>query len=235
MARRPLHAHFLGRMPYVEALELQRELATLRKAHRIEDTVLFLEHDPVITVGRDGSWANILVARETLASRSVEVAETDRGGDVTFHGPGQVIAYLIIDLRPDCKDVRRYVNRVEAAMIDVLEGYGLFAGRKNNAPGVWMENPDRKLGAIGARMSRWVTHHGLALNVNTDLSYFDLIVPCGIADKGVSSLHTELGHRVSIIEVMERLASALASRFDRTLVMRGGESPFPVADEGTHP
>ena len=145
-----------------------------------------------LLLGRDGSRKSLKVNEAVLDRRGVELIESDRGGDATFHGPGQVVGYPIIDLRPDRKDIRRYVSSLETVMIDVLETYGIVAGRLAGEPGVWLEGPDRKIGAIGARVSRWVTHHGFALNVNTNMSFFDLIVPCGIADKAVTSLETEL-------------------------------------------
>ena len=219
---RPLQVHFLGRVPYREAWALQRRLAERRKAGEIDDTLLLLEHPPVITLGRDGSRKSLRVGEIELANRGVELVESDRGGDATFHGPGQVVGYAIMDLRPDRKDIRRYVSSLETVMIHVLQTYGIVAGRLAGEPGVWLDGPDRKIGAIGARVSRWVTHHGFALNVNTNMSFFDLIVPCGIADKAVTSLEMELGRRVSMIEVMERLAQTLAEHFEREPVYRTG-------------
>ena len=140
---------------------------------------------------------------------------SDRGGDATFHGPGQVVAYPIIDLQPDRKDIRRYVRSLEQVMMDTLAPYGIHGFGRPDAPGVWLDNPSRKIGAIGARVSRWVTHHGLALNVNVDLAYFDLIVPCGIVGAGVTSMERELGQRLSIMEVMEALAASFVSEFGR--------------------
>jgi len=200
----------------------QRALAEARKAGEVEDTLLLLEHEPVVTLGRDGRRDSLLADESLLAQRGVELVESDRGGDATFHGPGQVVGYPIIDLRPDMKDIRRYVALLEKAMIDTTADYSLEADRLEGSPGIWLSNPHRKIGAIGARISRWVTHHGFALNVNTNLDYFRLIVPCGIADKGVTSLAHELGHRVSMIEVMERMADHLARALGRTLVV---ESP----------
>mgnify|MGYP001323954699 CR=1 FL=1 len=219
---RPLNVHFLGRVPYQEAWALQRRLAERRKVGDIDDTLLLLEHPPVITLGRDGSRQSLKVDEIALEKRGVELVESDRGGDATFHGPGQVVGYPIIDLRPDRKDIRRYVSSLETIMIHVLQTYGIVAGRLAGEPGVWLEGPDRKIAAIGARVSRWVTHHGFALNVNTNMSYFDLIVPCGIADKAVTSLEIELDRRVSMIEMMERLAGTLAEHFERDPVYRTG-------------
>jgi len=171
MGERALEVHYLGRLSYREAWSLQKELVARRKAGDIEDTLLLLEHDPVVTLGRDGRQDNLRKDEEGLQAQGVELVESDRGGDVTFHGPGQVVGYPIIDLRPDCKDVRRYVRYLEQTMIETVAEYGLQAGRLDGSPGVWLSAPDRKIGAIGARISRWVTHHGFALNVNTDLRY----------------------------------------------------------------
>ena len=218
MGDRALDVHYLGRLSYLEAWSLQKDLVAQRKAGEIEDTLLLLEHDPVVTLGRDGRQDNLRTDENGLKARGVELVESDRGGDVTFHGPGQVVGYPIIDLRPDCKDVRRYVRHLEQTMIDTVAEYGLTADRLQGSPGVWLSEPYRKIGAIGARISRWVTHHGFALNVNTDLRYFDLIVPCGIADKGVTSIEQEVGARISMIEVMESLATNLAKQLERRLV-----------------
>ncbi|MCA9539174.1 MAG: lipoyl(octanoyl) transferase LipB [Myxococcales bacterium] len=217
-ALRPLRVRYLGRVPYREAWALQRALVEDRKAGTIEDTLLLLEHDPVVTLGRDGSRASLLRDEAALTRLGVELVESDRGGDATVHGPGQVVAYPILDLRPDRKDVRRYVRDLEQSMIDTCADYGLTVGRLDGAPGVWLAEPDRKIGALGCRLSRWVTMHGVALNANTDLRLFDLIVPCGLHGKGVTSLAAELGHRVSMVEVMERLAGHVARRFGRTVV-----------------
>ena len=216
---RPLKVRYQGSVPYREAWALQRALAAARKAGTVDDTLLLMEHAPVVTLGRDGRRDSLLADEATLRRRGVELVETDRGGDATFHGPGQVVGYPIVDLRPDMKDVRRYVRTLEQAMIDTMADYGLHAARLDGSPGIWLLDPARKIGAIGARISRWVTHHGFALNVNTNLDYFKLIVPCGIADKGVTSLAHELGRRVSMIEVMERVAGHLARHLGRRLVV----------------
>jgi len=208
----------MGRVPYEDGLRIQKELAEHRKVGRVEDTLLLLEHDPVITVGRNQGMGSVTASTEVLHRLGVALIESDRGGDATFHGPGQVVGYPIIDLRPDRKDIRRYVRSIETVMINTLKTYGIIGGGRPDAPGVWLSNPDRKIGAIGARVSRWVTHHGFALNVNTDLTFFDLIIPCGIRGKGVTSMATELGQRHSIIEVMERLAESAAQEFGRVLI-----------------
>ena len=212
-----MSCYILGRLDYRTAWALQKRLVEERKRDAIADTLLLLEHEPVVTLGRDGSRASLRVSDEELAQRGIELVESDRGGDATYHGPGQVVGYIIVDLKPGQKDIRRYVNRVEQSMIRTLKCFGLEGARLQGSPGVWLTEPDRKVGAIGARVSRWITHHGFALNVNTKLSDFDVIIPCGIPDKGVTSLEAELGRRVSIVEVMKQIASDVAFCLDREL------------------
>ena len=211
-------------MRYNEALVLQKDIAERRKRGDVEDTLLLLEHEPVITLGRNTGDANVLAAREVLDSLGVELVESDRGGDATFHGPGQVVAYPVIDLQPDRKDIRKYVRSLEAVMTSTLDQFGIRSHGRVDLPGVWLDQPDRKIGAIGARVSRWVTHHGFALNVNTDLSYFDLIVPCGIREKGVTSMARELGHVVDMDKVFQTIAAQFSTVFDRRLVMVGSDN-----------
>lgn len=206
-------------MQYNEALVLQKDIAERRKRGDIEDTLLLLEHAPVITLGRNTGDANVLATRAALDSLGVELVESDRGGDATFHGPGQIVAYPVIDLQPDRKDIRKYVRSLEAVMTRTLEQFGIRSHGRVDLPGVWLDKPDRKIGAIGARVSRWVTHHGFALNVNTDLSYFDLIVPCGIREKGVTSMARELGHVVDMDKVFKTIAAQFSAVFDRRLVI----------------
>jgi lipoyl(octanoyl) transferase len=222
---RPLAVRRLGLMSYADALALQRELVEERRAARIPDTLLLLEHPPVITLGvkARGTMTNVVVSREELEARGVELFETGRGGDVTYHGPGQLVGYPILDLRPDRCDVHRYVRDLEEVLIRVAGDYGFAATRVPGFSGAWVtarepEPEPEKLAAIGVRISRWITSHGFALNVNTDLSYFDLIVPCGIADKGVTSLACLRGGRpVSMAEVMTHTSRRFAEVFDRQL------------------
>jgi lipoyl(octanoyl) transferase len=215
---RPLEVRRLGLVTYADALALQRELVEERRANRIPDRLLLLEHPHVVTLGvrARGPTANIVVPVETLAARNVELFETGRGGDVTYHGPGQLVGYPILDLHPDRCDVHRYVRDLEEVLIRVCNDYGLHATRVPGMTGAWIES--EKIAAIGVRISRWITSHGFALNVNTDLSYFDLIVPCGIAGKGVTSLECLLGHPLSMEEVMRKTAFRFAEVFDRSLV-----------------
>jgi lipoyl(octanoyl) transferase len=208
---RPLEVRRLGRVPYARGLELQERLVADRQAGRIPDQLLLLEHDPVFTLGRNARAANVLLPAEALRERGFEVFETGRGGDVTYHGPGQVVGYPILDLAPDRRDVHRYVRDLEEVMMRTCTDYGLEASRLEGLTGTWLG--DEKIGAIGVRIARWVTSHGFAFNVGTDLSAFDLIVPCGIRERGVTSLERRLGHPVPLDEVMDRLAAHFAAVF----------------------
>jgi lipoyl(octanoyl) transferase len=201
----------LGTVPYVPTWELQDELAQQRRERRTGDRLLLLEHFPVYTIGRGGDDANLLATPERLRRLGAEFVRIDRGGDITFHGPGQLVAYPIVELR-DPLDLRRYVRSLEAAIIDTAAGFGVAAGRVEGLTGVWVEG-QRKLAAIGVRVRRGVTTHGLALNVNTELRWFDEMIPCGIRDKEVTSLARELGHPVPMEEVEARLAGDLARHF----------------------
>jgi len=186
-AMRPLDVRRLGLVPYGDALALQRSLADDRRAGRVHDLLLLLEHPHVLTLGMraGGGRAHILATAETLAARGVEVHETGRGGDITYHGPGQIVGYPIVDLTPDRRDVHRYVRDLEEVLIRTAADYGIAAARVEGLTGVWVGR--EKLAAIGVRIARWITSHGFAFNVSTDLEYFNLIVPCGIADRGVTS------------------------------------------------
>ena len=208
---RPLEVRRLGRVPYTRGLELQQQLVADRQAGRISDQLLLLEHDPVFTLGRNARAANVLLPAEALRERGFEVFETGRGGDVTYHGPGQVVGYPIVDLAPDRRDVHRYVRDLEEVMMRTCADYGLPASRVEGLTGTWLDG--EKIGAIGVRIARWVTSHGFAFNVGTDLSAFDLIVPCGIRERGVTSLERRLGHPVPLDEVMDRLAAHFAAVF----------------------
>ncbi len=205
----------LGVVPYADALELQRALVEDRKAGRIPDTLLLLQHPHVLTIGvkKDGRQ-HILATPEVLAARGVEVVETGRGGDVTYHGPGQLVGYPIIDLNPDRRDVHMYVRDLEAVMIGVCADYGLTADRVKGMSGAWVG--DAKIGAIGVRISRWVTSHGFAFNVTTDLDFFNLIVPCGIADKAVTSLASQLDRQVPMAEVEDRCIHHFSAVFAKS-------------------
>ena len=201
----------LGLVPYHDAWELPRELVARRVEGSIGDTLLLLAHPPVITLGRGGHAEHLVATESELAARGVEFVETDRGGDITFHGPGQIVGYPIVDLGPRGRDLHRYLRDVEEALILALAEFGIRAGRAPGLTGVWVG--DAKVGAIGIRVTRWITHHGFALNVDTDLSYFDLIVPCGISDRRVTSMTALLGRPVERAGVEDALASSFAAVF----------------------
>jgi lipoyl(octanoyl) transferase len=213
---RPLEVRRLGLVPYADGLELQRRLVEDRKADRIPDTLLLLQHPHVVTIGvkKDGR-SHIIATPQQLEERGVEVFETGRGGDVTYHGPGQIVGYPIIDLNPDRRDVHLYVRDLEEVMIRVCADYGVTAGRSKGFSGAWIA--DAKIGAIGVRISRWITSHGFAFNVTTDVDFFNLIVPCGIADRGVTSLSKEVGRVVALNEVEDRLTDHFAAVFGRSV------------------
>jgi lipoyl(octanoyl) transferase len=201
-------------VPYAEALALQRSLVDERRAGAIGDTLLLVEHPHVITLGvrGDGGRAHLRATPEVLASRGIELHETGRGGDITYHGPGQLVGYPILDLRPDRCDVHHYVRDLEEVLIRTVSDYGIEAGRIAGLTGVWVG--DEKLAAIGVRIARWITSHGFALNVGTNLDYFELIVPCGIADRGVTSLSRLLDRPIDMAEVTGRTAEHFANIFD---------------------
>jgi lipoyl(octanoyl) transferase len=215
---RKLVVRRLGRIGYAEGVELQKSLVLQRVAGEIDDTLLFVEHPPVITLGvkTRGNLANVRADATVLAAQGVEVHESGRGGDVTFHGPGQLVGYPIIDLKPDRQDVHRYVRDLEEVLIRSAADFGIAAGRIKGFSGAWVGNV--KLAAIGVRISRWVTSHGFALNVTTDLSGFDLIVPCGITDRGVTSLSALLGREVAMADVERAVVTHVATVFDRDVV-----------------
>src|SRR5215467_2549346 len=208
----------LGRMPYAEALAMQRELVEERRAGRIGDILLLVEHPHVLTLGvrGDGGRSHILAPAERLTALDVAVHEAGRGGDITYHGPGQIVGYSIIDLKPDRCDVHRYVRDLEDVLTRTAADYGVAAHRVDGLTGVWVGQD--KLAAIGVRIARWITSHGFALNVNTDLDYFDLIVPCGIADRGVTSLSRLLGRAVELADVQDRLAAHFSKIFSNKVL-----------------
>jgi lipoyl(octanoyl) transferase len=210
----------LGTVDYAEALRLQKELQAKRIAGEVGDTVLLLEHPPVLTMGRSAKEQHIVAEPAVLESHGIAVHEVGRGGDVTYHGPGQLVAYPIIDLKPDRRDVRKYMWSLEETMIRTCADFGLSASRVEGLNGTWIG--ERKVGAVGVRISRWVTMHGLALNANTDLSHFDLIVPCGIQDKTVTSVSAELGRTVRVPDVMGPLAEHFAGLYDTHVEWRDG-------------
>jgi lipoyl(octanoyl) transferase len=210
-------------MPYSEALTLQRTLVEDRRADLIEDTLLLVEHPPVITLGvkGDGGRSHIVAAPEALAARGIEVHETGRGGDVTYHGPGQIVGYPIINLKPDRMDVHRYVRDLEEVLIRVAADFRIVATRVPGLTGAWVGR--EKLAAIGVRLSRWITSHGFALNVAPDLDDFSLIVPCGIADRGVTSL-ARLGSCAGLSTVADHIVTHFCEVFEREAADRPATS-----------
>lgn len=200
-----------GRLDYAAALALQQERVAARKAAAIPDTLLLLEHPPVYTLGRNARRENVLVSEAFLRSRGASIFETDRGGDVTYHGPGQLVGYPIIDLSQHRRDITWYMRSLEEVLIRVAAEYGIEAGRTPGVAGVWVGQ--EKLAALGVHISRWVTSHGFAFNVSTDLGYFDWIVPCGLREKGVTSLEKLLGRPVRMESVSERVIEQFGAVF----------------------
>ena len=209
----------LGLVPYRRACELQRRVIEARKNGTIPDVLLLCEHPHVITLGRNGQREHLRASHQLLDQMNVEFSETDRGGDITYHGPGQVVGYPILDLAEHRRDVRWFVAQLEEVMIRTTADFGAAAKRIADKHGIWVETPrgEEKLAALGVHLSRWVTSHGFAYNVSTDLRYFDLIVPCGIADKHATSLESVLGRAVSSGEVRARLVAHFGEVFGREL------------------
>ena len=229
----------LGLIPYAEAYALQKRIVAARKLDAIGDVLIFCEHPHVITQGRNGKREHLLASESVLRQKGVEFFETSRGGDVTYHGPGQIVAYPILNLGAIRRDVVWYVRQLEEAMIRATAEFGIVAGREAGKTGVWVGEgkASEKLAAIGVHISRWITSHGLAYNVSTDLRNFDLIVPCGIADRKATSLEKLLGRSVKLDEVKPKLAAHLAEvfglelqRIDRTELLEKLETAEqPVA------
>ena len=209
---RPLEVRRLGRLPYADGLALQDELVALRRAGEIPDTLLLLEHPHVITLGSSARAEHVLADERTLERLGVERFEVGRGGDVTYHGPGQLVAYPILSLEPDRKDLHAYLRDLEDVLIGVADAFGVRAERRAGATGIWTFRG--KLAAIGVRVSSgWITSHGVALNVRTDLRYFETIVPCGIPGAGVTSLSHELGRDVEIGPVEDEMVRQVSAVF----------------------
>ncbi len=252
---KPLWVVDLGLIPYGEALDVQRRLVAAKIANRETPDVLFvLEHPPVITLGRNAREENIVTPRATLKAMGFDIFRVERGGDVTYHGPGQLVGYPILDLQrtPKPKDVGWFVWAMQEAIIRALATYGIAAERIEKVIGVWVRGrelphlddsfddatrtalaaavaqfSDRKIAAIGARIKEWVSYHGFALNVNTDLRHFDLIVPCGLRDRGVTSMQAELGHAVPLDEVKARVAHTFAAVMEREAEWHSREEVMP--------
>jgi len=222
---RSCHMRDLGRMGFGEAYALQREIVELRKQGKSADRILFVEHPHVITMGRNGHAENVLAAPEILARAGIEFHHTDRGGDVTYHGPGQVVAYPILDLREWRRDVGAFVRGLEQVVIGTLDDFGIAGGRLPGCTGVWVAGA--KVCAIGVHLSRWVTSHGLALNVGADLGYFRYIIPCGLT-RPVTSMK-ELGVSAARADVIARMAE----HFRRVFEYAAPASPDSRPGEGS--
>ena len=211
----PLEVRRLGEVPYLDALALQRTLVEERRSERVPDLLLLVQHPPVITLGvkGDGGRTHVVATPAHLDRLGIEVHESGRGGDVTYHGPGQLVVYPILDLRPDRCDVHRYVRDLEEVMIRLCADFDVEAGRIDGLTGAWVGS--EKIGAIGVRVSRWITSHGFAFNVATNLEHFRLIVPCGIGDHGVTSLERLTGRAVQHAEVDAACVRHFGNVFDR--------------------
>ncbi len=216
MSSRPLETSYLGRVGYEEGLRLQEARVSAVQTGAAPDALYLLEHDPVLTLGRSAHRENIVASSEALSRLGIQVFECGRGGDVTYHGPGQLVGYPILNLSPDRKDVWKYVRGLEEALILSLAEYGIVAGRFERLTGVWVGQ--EKIAAIGVRVSRWVTSHGFALNVTTNLDHFRTIVPCGIRSYGVTSMARLLDAPPTLEEMGGKVAAHLARVFDRELV-----------------
>ncbi len=208
------HWRDAGRLSYADGLALQKETVRRRVAKEIPDTLILIEHPPVITMGKMAKAEHVVGKRADVA-----VVQTPRGGDVTYHGPGQVIGYPIVDLTAINLDLKKYLERLEEVMIRAVAPYGVKAGRQSGMTGAWVG--DRKIGAIGVRVEKWVTSHGFALNANTDLSGFDLIIPCGLQGKGVTSIAREIGRDVDLDELRRSVVAIFGTVFGRRMTHEG--------------
>ncbi len=204
---------WLGRIDYPAALDIQMRACRAKQGGLEEDLLLLLEHPPTITMGRNGNWSNLVADDESLQARGIFRYEADRGGDITFHGPGQLVGYPILKLDIGERDVRRYMRNLEESVIRLLAAHGIEGARDEQYTGVWTRSG--KIAALGVHISRWITRHGMALNVNTDLTYFDLIVPCGISGRRVTSMRSLLGHALDLEVTARQFALEFASVFDR--------------------
>jgi lipoate-protein ligase B len=208
---KPLYELDLGKTKYKDTWDLQKKIVELRVQNKIPDTLILTEHEPVITMGRGTVKSNLLTSREELAKQDIDLYQIERGGDITYHGPGQVVAYPIIDLTNRGRDLHTYLRELEEVIILTIAEFGLTGARKKGLTGVWVDN--HKLAAIGVSVKHWVSYHGLALNVNTDLDYVKLINPCGITQFPVGSVASMLKKKVDFDEVKNRLAENFAHYF----------------------
>jgi len=202
----------IDRIGYNDAFELQKKLVDARSRDEIKDTFILLQHNPVFTANREATFKNILAPDDVLAEQGIEVCKTDRGGDVTYHGPGQITGYIILDLKRHGKDLHAYIRNVEQLLIDTLAEYGIESGRDPQHPGVWVGR--EKIAAIGIAVKKgWITMHGFALNVHPNMLHYKMIIACGIVDKGVTSMQAVLGREVDINEVKQQLVAQYAKIF----------------------
>ena len=212
-----LEVRDLGLIPYGEALALQSDLVARRRAGDIPDQLLLLQHPHVITLGTGSSRSHVLADESRRRDLGIDLVEVGRGGDVTYHGPGQLVGYPILDLKPDRKDLHQYLRDLEAVLVQALEGMGIRAERKPDLTGVWVEG--RKIATIGVRVSSgWITSHGFALNVSNDLSFFETIVPCGIQDVSVTSVSQELGQPCGIADILGIVSEAFSGIFGLSIL-----------------
>lgn len=221
----------LGVKPYERALDLQHRLVAARREGRIEDVLILLEHPPVITLGRRGDESNIVASRELLARLGIEVHRVERGGDVTYHGPGQLVGYPILDLRGHRQDVGWYMRSLEEVLMRALSDFGVKASRLEGRIGVWVG--DKNIAALGARIEEWITYHGFALNVSPDLSPFDLIIPCGYRGIGVTSMEEVLGEAPEMSEVRKRVAQRFSEVFGVEVRQAALEELLALVKEGS--
>lgn len=217
----------VGILEFARCWELQRTLFDQRLRKEIPDTLLLVQHPHTYTIGKTGSQSHLLLNQKALDDRKIALFEIDRGGDITYHGPGQIVGYPILDLNDGYRDVHRYLRDLEETIIRTLSDFGVAAGRQDGLTGVWIE--DRKICAIGVKVTRWITMHGFAFNVNPDLSFFGDIVPCGITDKSVTSLAKETGQPTSTERVVERLLLHFGDVFRRRMVKQEVATPESVS------
>ncbi len=238
---RSIQGRWLGRQRYEPVLKLQRELVFARQQGQIQDTVLFVEHEPVITLGRGTNLSNLLASKEALREINVDLVAVERGGDVTLHAPGQLVCYPILDLHPDRCDVRRYVKDLARVMCGVIREHGIDGGLVDGLVGLWLDQSSpavwpgqesakslAKIGAIGVRLSRWVTMHGFALNLATDLRLFNLIIPCGIKEHPVTTLLELTGQTVTVAQAARAAYAQFSEVFEAELTGLSDESEQPL-------
>lgn len=212
----------LGVIDYDNALKLQRELVNKRRARQINDSLLIVEHPPVFTIGRSGSRDNLLAKEEYLSSRSINVINVDRGGDITFHSPGQLVIYPILDLKERSRDLHKYLRDLEEVGIKFLQRYSIFGNRVAGSTGIWVL--DKKIGSIGIAAKDWVTYHGMSININNDLKFFSMINPCGMKDIEVTSLQEVLGQEIP----MNLAKKAMLSEFNRVFGIEETRSVYEL-------